>query len=263
MVSRALASLLLVASRARGRLRRGEHHARLGRPFRGRPADVVPGGVTSARTDPGPDGHGTAGDHGRPLAVAHALAHARPTPTAPTPTAPSPGADTPTADTFWGFVEHGVRDAARLEVEIAGPNAGTLRYEADASATVIEGVVGFVCLGGRAYDGQSGFTAIPGSWTCGAAALVAGFRTIGQPLDAWNATLPSDDARRETVTVRGNTWTWSYRATSPYYGGRVTAVVTLDRTTLRVTAARREDPTGVTTYTFRYRASFPAIVVPR
>jgi len=166
-------------------------------------------------------------------------------------------------DGFWGLVDRGIRGAGRLEVAIAGPNAGTLRYEADASATVIEGVIGFVCLGHRAYDGQSGFTAIPGSWTCGAAALVAGFRTIGQPLDAWNATLPSDDAQRESVTVRGDTWTWSYRATSPFYGGRVTAVVTLDRQTLRVTAARREDPTGVTTYTFRYRADFPAIAVPR
>jgi len=39
--------------------------------------------------------------------------------------------------------------------------------------------------------------------------------------------------------------------------------VTLDRRTLQVTAATREDPTGVTTYTFRYGADFPAIAVPR
>ncbi|MFH1475352.1 MAG: hypothetical protein ABIG85_05775 [Chloroflexota bacterium] len=197
-------------------------------------------------------------------------ASATPTPTpvatttpSATSTTPSPGEDTPTPGGFWGLVESGIGKAERLEVAIDGPNVGTLRYEADASATVIEGVVGFVCLGRRAYDGQSGFTAVPGSWTCGAAALIAGFRTIGQPLDAWNATLPSDDARRESVTVRGDTWTWSYRATSPYYGGRVTAVVTLDRRTLKVTAATREDPTGITTYTFHYGASFPAIAVPR
>lgn len=164
---------------------------------------------------------------------------------------------------FWGFVDRGIRAAGRLEVGIDGPNAGTLRYQADASATVIEGVVGFVCIARRAYDGQSGFTQIPGSWTCGAAALVAGFRKIGQPLDAWNATVPADDARRESVTVRGDTWTWSYRATSPFYGGRVTAVVTIDRRTLRVTAATREDPTGVTKYSFRYGADFAAIAVPR
>jgi len=75
--------------------------------------------------------------------------------------------------------------------------------------------------------------------------------------------MPSDDARRESVTVGGDTWTWSYRATSPFYGRRVTAVVTLDRRTLQVTAATREDPTGVTAYTVRYGAYFPAIAVPR
>jgi len=181
----------------------------------------------------------------------------RATRTPPPTLAPSLAAE------FWTLVERGIRAAGRLEVAIDGPNAGTLRYEASASATVIEGVVGFVCLARRAYDGQSGFTAIPGSWTCGAAALVAGFRNIGQPIDAWNDTVPADEARRESVTVVGNTWTWSYRATSPFYGGRVTAVVTLDRRTLRVTAASREDPTGATKYTFRYGADFPAIAVPR
>lgn len=211
---------------------------------------------------PAPTANPTPTSTASPAPTATPTRTASPTPSA-TRTPPSPGAPTPLPDGFWGLVERGIRAAGRLEVAITGPNAGTLRYEADASATVIEGVVGFVCLARRAYDGQSGFTAIPGSWTCGAAALVAGFRTIGQPLDAWNATLPSDDAQRESVTVKGNTWTWSYRATSPYYGGRVTAVVTLDRQTLRVTAATREDPTGVTTYTFRYRAAFPAIAIPR
>lgn len=168
------------------------------------------------------------------------------------------------ADGFWALVERGVRDAGRLEVGFTapGPATGALRYEATASATVIEGVIGYVCVGGRAYDGLSGFTRVPGSWSCGAKALRAGFRTIGQPLDAWNATLPTDRNIRETVTISGSTWTWRYRATSPSYGGTVTASVTLDAETRRITAARRVDPIGTTRYTFDYGADFPRIAVP-
>jgi len=190
-----------------------------------------------------------------------ATATPRPTPTAPA--RPSPGASLPNPDGFWSLVDGGIRRAGTLVVEIAGPAAGTLRFEVDASATVIEDVVGFVCVGGRAYDGQSGFTTIPGRWTCGAAALVAGFRSIGQPIDAWNATIPADKARRESVTVRGDTWTWTYRATSSYYGGPIAATVTLDRASLRITSASRTDPTGATRYSFRYGADFPPIAVPR
>jgi hypothetical protein len=196
-----------------------------------------------------------------PTASPAATPSPRPTPTAPA--RPSPGADLPNPDGFWGLVARGVRRDGTLVVEIAGPAAGTLRFEVDASATVIENVVGFVCVGGRAYDGQSGFTTIPGRWTCGVDALIAGFRSIGQPIDAWNATIPADRARRESVTVRGDTWTWTYRATSSYYGGAIAATVTLDRSSLRITSARRTDPTGETRYAFRYGADFPAIAVPR
>jgi hypothetical protein len=204
-----------------------------------------------------------------PSPTAGATATPRPSPTpAPSPTAsstvvPSPGADTPTPDTFWTLVERGIRAAGTLEIGIDGPNAGTLRFEPGASATVIEDVVGFVCVGGRAYDGQSAFTRLPGRWTCGAPALVAGFRGIGQPIDAWNATIPTDTRRRERLEIRGDRWTWTYRANSPFYGGAVTATVILDRSTRRVVEARRTDPTGATTYDFRYGSDFPPIAVPR
>ncbi len=138
-----------------------------------------------------------------------------------------------------------------------------MRFEVRASATVIDGVIGLVCIGGKAYDGQSAFTAIPGRWTCGAPALVAGFRHIGQPIDAWSTAIPSDRSRHETVTVRGDTWTWTYRATSPYLGGTVTATVVLDRSSRRITSAHRQDPTGATRYAFHYGASFPPLAVPR
>ncbi len=179
--------------------------------------------------------------------------------------APSPGENTPTSDTFWSHVAEGIRAAGRLEVGIDGPGDSVLvlRFESDASATVIDGVVGSVCIDRRTYDGQSGFTTLPGRWTCGAAALLAGYRHLGQPIDAWNATVPSDSARAESVTLRGTTWTWRYRATSAYLGGEVTTSLTLDGETGRITAARRVDPTGVTRYTFRYGADFPPLAVPR
>jgi hypothetical protein len=198
---------------------------------------------------------------GTPTAPASA---GRPTPrptAAPSPTAvPTPDGGTVTG--FWALVEHGIRGGQRLQVAIAGPTAGTLRFETTASSTVIEGVVGSVCLGGHLYDGLSGFAALPGKWTCGPKALVAGFRNIGQPVDSWSAVIHSDRARRETVVQTPSTWTWRYAATSPDLGGAVTTDVTLDRATGRITSARRTDPTGVTTYSFTYGATFPRIAVP-
>lgn len=191
-----------------------------------------------------------------------------PSPTAAATVSPTPSATPratpagPTTDELWARVERGIRDAGRLEITIDGPAAAALRFEPAASATVVDGVVGFVCVGGRAYDGQSAFTRLPGSWTCGADALVAGFRGIGQPIDAWNRTIPTDTRRAESVVVDGGRWTWRYRATSPFYGGAVSASVTLDPATRRVVAASRRDPTGETRYTFRYGADFPPIAVP-
>ncbi len=228
-------------------------------------ASTAPATPDATATPVPPTPAGTASPTPDALATLTPLPSPTPSPRATaTPTvAPTPGADAPTPETFWSLVERGIRAAGTLEVGIAGPNAGTLRFEPDASATVIEDVVGFVCVGGRAYDGQSAFTRLPGRWTCGAPALVAGFRSIGQPIDAWNATIPTDNARRERLRVDGDRWTWTYRASSPFYGGAVTATVVLDRATRQVVEARRTDPTGATTYDFRYGADFPPIAVPR
>ena len=57
-------------------------------------------------------------------------------------------------------------------------------------------------------------------------------------------------------------WRWDYRGTSAYYGGRVTASVTLDPATGRIVKASRTDPTGDTTYHLEYGATFPPIAVP-
>jgi hypothetical protein len=153
-------------------------------------------------------------------------------------------------------------DAGRVSVVIEGPSPGELRYEAAASATAIEGELTFVCDDGRAFDGQSGWLAVPGDWTCGAPTLARGFRTIGQPLDAWNSTLPRDDGIREVIeiTSRGN-WRWRYRATSPF-AGRVETVVIVDPTSGRIVTASRTDGSGDTDYTFDYDAAFPPIAVP-
>jgi len=171
-------------------------------------------------------------------------------------------ARSPSADAFWSAAAHGVDAAGRVAVVVRGPSSGEIRYEAAASATAIDGQVTFVCHGGRAWDGQSGFAEVPGTWTCGSDALVRGFRLMGQPLDAWSPELPSDQRIRETVTVSGGRWTWTYRATSPTAGGAVATTVSLDLASGRITAAARTDPVGRTIYAVGYEASFPEITQP-
>src|SRR5512140_778201 len=168
-----------------------------------------------------------------------------------------------TTSAFWAAVTRGLTSARHLEVTITGSNPGVLRYEAKASATIVAGQVGFVCVGGAAYDGQSGFARVPGTWQCGAAALVSGFRRIGQPADSWSATSPSDGSITETVTVRPDgTWRWAYTGLSPFLGGKITARVDLDPATGRIVGARRTAPTGPTPFAFNYAAAFPALAVP-
>ena len=146
---------------------------------------------------------------------------------------------------------------------MSGPNPGVLRFEPSASATLVRGTVVFVCVGGVAYDGQSGFARVPGSWKCGARALVSGFREIGQPADSWNATSPTDGSITEKVTAAADgTWTWAYTGISPFLGGKVATTVRIDPLDGRILAARRVDPIGVTTYRFDYGLAFPALAVP-
>ena len=181
----------------------------------------------------------------RPTAIAHATAAA------------------PSVKSFWATVTRGLSAAGHLQVTISGPNSGVLRYEPTASATVADGRIGFICLGGAAFDGQSGFARVPGSWDCGAGALVSGFRRIGEPADSWNASSPSDSSIKESVGIAPDgSWTWSYSATSVFLGGKVSVRVGLDPTSGRILAARRVDPTGTTTYTFDYTLTFPALAVP-
>jgi hypothetical protein len=176
---------------------------------------------------------------------------------------PRPSVVAPTPKSFWAAAARGLAAAKHLQVTLSGPNPGVLRFEPRASATIVDGRVGFVCQDGAAYDGQSGFTQVPGTWKCGAAALSAGFRLIGQPADAWSETSPTDSAITEAVTVGPDgTWAWAYAGASAFNGGRVTATVRLDAKSGRILAARRVDPTGVTTYSFDYALTFPALAVP-
>jgi hypothetical protein len=180
-----------------------------------------------------------------------------------TPSAtPHPSA-APTPTAFWAAVSRGLTTAKHLAVTIAGPNPGVLRFEPAASATIVGGKVVFVCVHGIAYDGQLGFARVPGSWQCGAAALVSGFRRIGQPSDSWSASSPRDSSISEAATHGpGGTWTWTYFGISPFLGGRVTARLSLDAASGRILAGQRTDPTGTTTYSFDYISTFPALAVP-
>ncbi len=187
-----------------------------------------------------------------------------PSPSAsPAAATPKATAAAPTVKSFWAAVTRGLVAARHLQVTSAGPNPSTLRFEPSASATIAGGSVAFACVNGAAYDGQSGFARVPGTWQCGTDALVDGFRHIGEPADSWNASSPSDTAITETVVrAAGGTWTWSYAATSVFLGGTVTARITLDPATGHILTARRADPTGTTTYAFDYAVTFPAISVP-
>lgn len=168
-----------------------------------------------------------------------------------------------TPKSFWSAAARGLVATKHLQVTIAGPNPGVLRFQPSASATIVGGRVVFVCVNGAAFDGQSAFARVPGTWACGVSALVSSFRQIGQPADSWNETSPTDSAITEAVTVAADgTWTWAYAATSGFYGGRVTVTVRLDPNSGRILAARRVDPTGVTAYTFDYDVRFPALAVP-
>lgn len=181
----------------------------------------------------------------RPAATAHATAAA------------------PTVKSFWAAVTRGLTAAGHLQVTISGPNAGVLRYQPGASATVANGAIVFVCVGGAAFDGQSGFARVPGAWVCGSGALVSSFRKIGEPADSWNAASPTDAAITESVGVASDgNWTWTYGGTSVFLGGKVSVRVSLDPKSGRILSARRVDPTGTTTYAFDYGLAFPALAVP-
>jgi hypothetical protein len=186
-----------------------------------------------------------------------------PSPTlTPAPTA-TPEPTAPTAEAFWAAAASAVEASSRLRVRVIGPAPGELRYQSDRSATVIDGNVVFVCLDGRAYDGQSGFEELPGAWTCGSGALVRGFRLMGQALDAWNAELPPDQDIVEVLTLEADgTWRWDYRARNPFAGGDVRTVVVIDPASGQIRSASRTDPTGATTYGISYSEAFAAIALP-
>ena len=191
---------------------------------------------------------------------------------APTPgpvLSPAPSAKPPcctpaaTSSSFWAAVTRGLTAARHLQVTAAGPRAGVVRFEPSASATLVNGTLVFVCIGGAAYDGQSGFARVPGKWTCGTGALISGFRQIGQPADSWSSSSPGDASITEAVTVGSDgSWTWAYTGVSAFLGGRITARVSLDPASNRIRAAQRTDPTGATTYAFDYARTFPALAVP-
>jgi hypothetical protein len=127
----------------------------------------------------------------------------------------------------------------------------------------MDGSITFVCTGDRAYDGQDGFSRLPGKWECGSTALVSGFRRFGQPVDSWGKESPADRGIREELILNGDgSWEWRYSATSNVYGGAVRTSVLLDPATGEILRASRTDPLGDTTYGISYSEQFPPIAVP-
>lgn len=209
-----------------------------------------------AALTPGPSESATASPTPSPSPTA------RPIPT-PIPT-PTPAPTAPTVEGFWNAVLAGIRDAGRVRLTVIGSSPGVLRYEPDASATVVDGAVVFICADGAAFDGQGGaFIVVPGTWECGGAALVGGFRNTGQPVDAWGEGLLTDASIAERTSLEPDgRWRWEYEARSAVFGGTVTTTVWVDPLSGRLLDARRSDPTGETRYGISYSETFPPITRP-
>lgn len=213
----------------------------------------------------------TAGASSAPTAVSSASGSLPPsTAPSPSPTAiptprPTPRPSAPTVASFWAAVARGLSGSKHLTVTVSGSNPTVIRFQPDASASVVGGRAVSVCVGSAAYDGQSGtFTKVPGSWACGAGALVGGFRHTGQAVDAWASQAGISDASivEKTALEADGRWRWDYSAQSVVFGGRVQTSVWLDPRTGRLLEARRTDPTGQARDAFDYARAFPAIVTP-
>ena len=213
---------------------------------------ATPSPTPSATATPKP----TEAPAATPTPIATASPTAVPTPT-PVPTPPS-------VETFWDAVLGGLRTVGHVRLTVIGPSPGVLRYEPDASATVVDGSVVFICAGGAAFDGQGGrFAPAPGAWECGGAALIGGFRNMGQPVDAWSETLPTDTSITERTSLEPDgRWRWDYAAQTPVFGGSVTTTARVDPASGRLLDVRRTDPTGETRYGISYDETFPPIVAP-
>lgn len=147
---------------------------------------------------------------------------------------------------------------------MSGNGIRELRFEPKASGVLADGSLASVCLTGAAYVVQGlRSTTVPGSWACGASALVSSFRKSGQPVYAWNTRLPVDTRIKERVGVASKgRWQWDYTATSTILGGAVKSTVVLDATTGRLLSGSRTDPTGTTRFTFSYTTIFAPIALP-
>ena len=154
--------------------------------------------------------------------------------------------------------------STRLRIVVKRPEPLELRYEPAASGAATHGTLQTLCLGGVWYTIQHvRATPVRGKWLCGTSALVTSFRTVGQPLESWNSTLPTNTRVKEAVTiVANNRWQWRYTARSAALGGVVVTTLLLDPTSGRIISGQRTDPRGTTTYVFSYTAIFLPIELP-
>ena len=177
---------------------------------------------------------------------------------------PTPVGSPPAAAAFWAEAARALSVTERLRVIVVGGTPNELRYEPRASAALDGGELHVVCVDRQAYD-IDGFRAKvrPASWACGSSALVSSFRRTGRPLEAWNSTLPTDDAVQEQVVADGrDRWRWDYTATSKVLGGLVTTTLLMDAATGRLLSGNRTDPNGSVRWTFNYTQIFSPVELP-
>lgn len=185
-------------------------------------------------------------------------------PSAPASPSSSPtSAAKPTTNAFWTAVRGGLTSAGHLVLTAKGASPVTLRFLLRASEALVAGDAVSICANGMSWQGAGGhFANVPGAWSCGADALVTGFRATGGPIDAWNPDFPPGGTVTEKVTVTADgrwRWTFAGRATLE---GDVDASLLLDPASRRLVGGSRSGELGKTTFSFDYTAPVAPIVAP-
>ena len=164
---------------------------------------------------------------------------------------------------FWSRVSSSIAAATRLRIVVTRPDPVELRYEPKASGAATHGNLQTACIAGVWYTiVHVRATAVKGSWLCGSAALSASFRAVGQPLESWNSTLPTNTRVKEAVTIVANgRWQWRYTARAAQLGIVITTLL-LDPASGRIISGQRTDSLGLTAYTFSYTGIFAPIELP-
>ncbi len=227
--------------------------------------------LTACGSSQGPTSPGTSGSPGSSSSgsMAPSTSMSPSSSTSEPPSVPPSGSPSatatvrPTANAFWTVVRAGLASAGHLVLTAKGASPVVLRFLPKASEALVAGDAVSICVGDASYQGGGGhFADVPGTWICGADALVTGFRATGGPIDAWNPDFPPGGSVTEKVaaTTDGR-WRWTFAGRGTLEGD-VDGSLLLDPTTQRLIGGTRTGELGKTTYSFDYSTPVAPIVKP-